>query len=97
MEAQVAHAITVFMGDDPYNPQVRRSAAKTVLSAYVIGHRAEIAAQRLLSWDCIEKGKPEEDLSRVSLVRGEPFIRMAFAGYLLLEQLTNPSVGAVQK
>lgn len=87
VEKRVAFAMSVFCGDtDPVQVyQQRRTDAKTVMSAFVVGQTVHIAAQRLLSWDCIDNGIPEEDLSEVSRERAEPFIKAAMGGYFALE------------
>jgi hypothetical protein len=87
-ERKVAYAISVFMEDEKPNHNDWRTEAKTVLSAFVVGQAPMIAAQRLLSWDCVDNGIPEENLSEVSKERGDPFIRIAFGGYFCLNGLS---------
>lgn len=60
--------------------------AKTIIAAFVVGQTATIAAQRLLSWDCVDNCRVEEDLCAVTPERAKPFIEMAFHGYLFLNE-----------
>lgn len=84
VERRVAYAISVFMGDTEPNSRDWLPEAKTVVSAYVIGQKPVVAAQRLLTWHCVDMGMPEEDLCELSKEDAEPFLRQAIAGYFFL-------------
>ena len=84
MERRVAYAVSVFMGDTEPNSRDWLSEAKTIVSAYVIGQKPSIAAQRLLTWHCVDTGQSELDLSELSEEDAAPFLRQATAGYFFL-------------
>lgn len=86
VERRTAYAISAFMGDNPPSAVLRRKEARTVISAYVINRPMVIAAQRLLSWECIDAGVPEKDLCEVSKAVADPHIRAAHAGYFFLDR-----------
>jgi len=88
-EKRVAYAISVFMGDEKPNVNDWKTEARTVLSAFACNQPPRIAAQRLLSWDCIDNGIPEQDISEVSKERADTFQRVAIAGYFLLDGMMD--------
>lgn len=96
-EKRLAYAISVFSGDESPSAATHRNEAKTVLSAYVVGQKPHIAAQRLLSWDCIDNKIPEQDLCAVSKERAAPFLRAAIGGYIYLKDLENVASDVVEK
>lgn len=95
-EKRLAYAISVFSGDAEPSIGIHKNEARTVLSAYVVGQNVRVAAQRLLSWDCIDNNVPEQDLCEVSKERADPFIRAAMGGYIFLEDLERVENSVIQ-
>ena len=85
----IAEAIARGRGVDVM-PKDCRNDAKTVMSAYILGQNAETAAQRLLTWWCIDCGMKTLTLDKgfpntADNQTAEKVMTSAKSGYAVLE------------
>jgi hypothetical protein len=82
----VSEAVSRHKGKD-VEPKDCRNDAKTIISAYVLGQDDRTAAQRLLTWWCIDCGMDILYLDNTTDETVARVLRPAKAGYAVLEAI----------
>lgn len=82
----VAEAVSRYKGKDVEAKHCRNDA-KTIISAYVLGQDVKLAAQRLLTWWCIDCGMETLYLDKTTEETVVRVMAPAMAGYAALEAI----------